>query len=128
MLLAIGLQESEFVHRRQMSGPARGYWQFELSGVEGVLSHHSSAEYAIGFCRVLNYEPDVHEIYGALEDNDVLAAGFARLLLWRLPDPLPTNATDGWNQYIETWRPGKPRRSKWQNNWATAIREIQTRE
>ena len=29
MLLAIGLQESRFVHRRQIGGPARGFWQFE---------------------------------------------------------------------------------------------------
>src|SRR3546814_10617520 len=29
MLLAIGLQESRFLHRAQIGGPARGYWQFE---------------------------------------------------------------------------------------------------
>ena len=29
MLLAIGLQESRFEHRRQIGGPARGFWQFE---------------------------------------------------------------------------------------------------
>ena len=28
MLLAIGLQESRFVHRRQIGGPACGFWQF----------------------------------------------------------------------------------------------------
>jgi hypothetical protein len=26
---AIGHQESRFIHRRQINGPARGFWQFE---------------------------------------------------------------------------------------------------
>ena len=39
MMLAIGLQESRFVHRRQIKGPARGFWQFEQGGgVIGVVS------------------------------------------------------------------------------------------
>ncbi|WP_199533145.1 hypothetical protein [Thiopseudomonas alkaliphila] len=41
MMLAIGLQESRFIHRRQIKGPARGFWQFEKGGgVYGVLNHH----------------------------------------------------------------------------------------
>ena len=39
LLLSIGLQESQFTHRRQVGGPARGFYQFELSGVQGVLRH-----------------------------------------------------------------------------------------
>src|SRR5690606_35531315 len=40
MLLAIGLQESRFEHRRQIKGPARGFWQFERGGgVRGVMTH-----------------------------------------------------------------------------------------
>lgn len=38
MLLAIGLQESRFEHRRQLgNGPARGFWQFESGGGVRVL-------------------------------------------------------------------------------------------
>ena len=43
MLLAIGLQESRFVHRRQIGGPARGFWQFEdgrLSGLAGLITYN----------------------------------------------------------------------------------------
>ena len=44
LLLAIGLQESRFEHRRQMgNGPARGFWQFETGGVRGVVNHATSA-------------------------------------------------------------------------------------
>ena len=32
MMLAIGYQESRFEHRRQIRGPARGFWQFEHGG------------------------------------------------------------------------------------------------
>nr|WP_316904517.1 hypothetical protein [Ralstonia mannitolilytica] len=48
MLLAIGLQESRFMLRRQVGGPARGFWQFEegtkmsRGGVWGVYLHDSS--------------------------------------------------------------------------------------
>lgn len=42
MLLAIGLQESRFEHRRQIKGPARGFWQFEAGGgTAGVLRQRS---------------------------------------------------------------------------------------
>ena len=32
LLVAIGLQESRFEHRRQIGGPARGFFQFEAMG------------------------------------------------------------------------------------------------
>ncbi len=46
MLLAIGLQESRFEHRRQLgNGPARGFWQFEAGGgVKGVMTHLASRD------------------------------------------------------------------------------------
>lgn len=119
-LLAIGLQESLFQHREQIRGPARSYFMFEMIGIEGVLRHPASAEYAHGLCRVLGYEPDLSDVYYAIKHNDCLASGFARLLLWRLPDDLPTTAADGWDQYLETWRPGKPRRALWPDNWRSA--------
>ena len=36
MMLAIGMQESRFLHRKQIGGPARGFFQFEEGG--GVQS------------------------------------------------------------------------------------------
>lgn len=124
MLTAIGLQESRFLHRRQMAqGPARGWWQFEMGGVEGVLSHHASRPSAEAVCRVLGYDPaDERGIHLALEHNDVLAACFARLLLWTDPRLLPSadRPVDGWTQYLATWRPGKPHASTWAGHFAAA--------
>ena len=43
MLLTIGLQESKFIYRRQVGGPARGFYQFEqMGGVAGVLHHYQT--------------------------------------------------------------------------------------
>lgn len=119
MLLAIALQESRIEHRRQIGGPARGFWQFERSGgVAGVLSHQATAGPIRSALDALSY-PAWHwtpELcYKAIEHNDVLAAAFARCLLWTFPQPLPgpQDHDEGWRQYAWAWRPGKPHRQTW---------------
>jgi hypothetical protein len=126
MLLAIGLQESRFEHRRQLGGgPARGFWQFEKGGgVAGVLAHPASRGRATAVCMALCYPDSVPVVYDALADNDVLAAAFARLLLWTLPAPLATTAGDGWRQYLEAWRPGMPRPATWAASYQTAAAAV----
>lgn len=121
MLLAIGLQESRFMLRRQVGGPARGFWQFEegtkmsRGGVWGVYLHDSSRYWLDRLCasRGVLFQPDV--IYRTLDTDDVLAAGVARLMLFTDPKRLPSvTDTDGaWALYLRTWRPGKPRRDSW---------------
>jgi hypothetical protein len=122
ILLAIGLQESRFLHRRQENfGPARGFWQFEKGGVRGVCRHLKTRQHLEDALRLLRYEKLIGakmataELHYALEDNDVLAAVFARLLLWTIPGPLPgpTDEALAWDQYLECWRPGKPYRATW---------------
>lgn len=113
MLLTIGMQESRFKHRQQINGPAKSYWQFERPGVNGVLTHNASKDHAKRICRALNYELDDLTIWRALEHNDVLAAVFARLLLWTDPKPLPVTAEKAWQLYLRTWRPGKPHWETW---------------
>ena len=126
MLLAIGLQESKFAHRRQMpKGPARGFWQFERAGgVEGVLNHASTGKTIRNALEGLRYRStmDAYQCHTAIEHNDVLACCFARLLLWTLPDALPgrLDVEKGWAQYIKAWRPGKPHISAWPENYAMA--------
>ena len=124
MLTAIGLQESRFTHRAQVRGPARGFWQFERAGgVAGVLEHVSTRRAAEGACAVLGYPATAAAVYTAIEDNDVLAACFARLLLWTSPRSLPRDAgqgVDGWTQYLATWRPGKPHPQTWAGYYAAA--------
>lgn len=126
LVLAAALQESEGKHRRQFgSGPARGFWQFEPIGVRGVLEHHTTSDLARGLCLTLSVP--VECAYDAIEYNDVLAAGFARLALWRLPVSLPQSGADwaeAWRQYLEAWRPGKPREDKWGANYLEAWRVV----
>lgn len=124
MLLAIALQESKVIHRRQVNGPARGFWQFERAGVTGVLTHQASRPYARTALVALCYPAalTVPAIHATLEHNDVLACVFARLLLWTLPDalPAPGDVEGAWLQYVEAWRPGRPYRSTWSANYRRA--------
>lgn len=115
MLLAIGLQESRFNFRRQMgNGPARGFWQFEKGGgVKGVMTHSRTFLHAQALCKARGVQFTPAQIWNALERDDVLAAGFARLLLWSDPASLPNNYEGGWQLYNRTWRPGKPHPETW---------------
>lgn len=131
MLIAIGLQESRLIHRRQLvgspprpTGPATGLWQFERGGgVTGVLSHRSSRDYAHALCRIRDVDATPGEVWAALQHDDVLAAGFARLLLWTDPYRLPALGDDqaAWDLYIRTWRPGKPHRQTWDALYKQAV-------
>lgn len=125
MLLAIGMQESHFEYRRQMgNGPARGYWQFEegtrasRGGVYGVYLHDASRYWLDRLCAARGVQFLPSSIYRAIETDDVLAAGVARLLLFTDPLRLPaTDDADGaWGLYLRTWRPGKPRPQEWPSN------------
>lgn len=124
MLLAIALQESNCCARRQLNGPARGFWQFEIGGVRGVLSHPASKPHLAEALALLSYPvtADATLPYMALEHNDILAAILARLLLWTDPTALPAadDAETGWTIYARTWRPGKPRKRDWPANFAQA--------
>lgn len=117
MLIAIGLQESRFQYRRQMNdGPARGFWQFEQGGaVRGVLNHAVTRGLARGLVERLGYDDYPATVWNAIEHNDLLAMGLARLNLLWLPFalPEPDKPDEGWKQYYEAWRPGKPHRETW---------------
>lgn len=128
MLLAIGLQESRLQFRRQIGGPARGLWQFEQNGgVRGVLTHPSSRPHALEVCAARDVEPTAPAVYEALERDDVLAAAFARLLLWTDPKPLPAlgQVQEAWELYARAWRPGKPHPQTWEAIYAQALAAVQ---
>lgn len=130
MLLAIALQESKARYRHQLGGPARGFWQFEAGGgVQGVLTHPATQMHARSALNLLCYPASltVNVIHGAIEHNDALAAVFARLLLWSLPQALPVSTDDAgaWDQYMAAWRPGRPHRSTWAPNYAVAWSMVQ---
>jgi hypothetical protein len=113
LLHAICMQESRGIHRRQIKGPARGLWQFEYrGGFLGVLQHPASRPILLPILEKMAYQES--ECWPAIENNDVLACVFARLLLWTHPKALPEgNPNEAWDYYLDTWRPGKPHRSSW---------------
>lgn len=124
MLLATGLQESRFLHRRQIRGPARGFWQFEQGGgVYGAMRHEASREHLQRLCAVRGVAWDRRAIWSAIEHDDVLAAGLARLLYWTDAKALPPldDAAGAWDLYMRTWRPGRPHRSTWPEMHARAV-------
>ena len=111
LLLAISIQESGLAHRIQVGTAgqhARGLWQFEKGGgVHGVCTHPASKDVAGIVCEKLIVpfaELDIHQV---IAWNDFLAAGFARLLLYTDPAPLPQlgDVIGAMNCYLRTWRP-----------------------
>lgn len=135
MLLAIGLQESRFMFRYQkivgkpyQKGPARGYWQFERGGgVHGVMSHAATQDMAERICIERAIPFDSVLIHAALETDDILAAAFARLLLWADYKALPAldaSHDEAWDCYMRSWRPGKPHRGTWNEFHAQARGQV----
>ena len=131
MLVAISLQEDPeqlraqrvIVAGRARKGPARGLWQFEQGGgAKGVLTHPASRFWARKACEWRGVEARSAAVWRALETDDVLAAIFARLLLFTDPRPLPAVGDErgAWIYYLRNWRPGKPHPKKWPANHARA--------
>jgi hypothetical protein len=126
-LQAVALQESDCAWRYQRSritkaGPARGWFEFERAGgVRGVMRHPRTASKAQTWAALCFVRWEEHAIWRALEGHDKLAVGFARLLLWSDPYPMPTSPAEAWNCYCHRlWRPGKPRPNDWKANWTAA--------
>lgn len=135
MLLAIGLQESRFEHRRQLvgnpprpSGPAKSFWQAERGGgmVHGVRLHVATRAAAAHLYQARGVPARDAAIWDAIENDDVLAAGLARLLLWSDPGRLPAVGDEqgAWGLYLRTWRPGKPHAATWPELYARAVAEV----
>lgn len=135
MMLAIGLQESRFEYRFQKvhgdpyaKGPARGFWQFERGGgVFGVMTHRHTKDLAREICKARDVPFDSPLVHARLEFDDVLAAAFARLLLWADSKPLPEvdDVQGAWECYaLRTWRPGKPHRHTWDAYHAQARAQV----
>lgn len=128
-LLATGLQESKFEHRYQvlnhptLKGPARSFWQMERGGgVKGVMTHSASHDLALAACQRQGVPFDTKSVWLTMENDDFLAAVFARLLYWTDAGRLPavTDAAGGWRLYLNTWRPGKPHPASWAGYHAAA--------
>lgn len=134
ILAAIGYQESKYRNRRQVvtvngrlaeAGPACGYWQFERGGgVKGVMQFGGKVtSLAMQACNVRGVPWVRNDVWLALSQDDVLAAVFARLLMFTDPKALPTTAEAAWALYERVWRPGKPHPDTWPNSWAFALEQ-----
>lgn len=126
-VLAIALQESSLMHRRQVAadgtenGPAASFWQFEQGGgCKGVLGHQATSKAMLSICESFNITPTPAGLWEAMRYNDIVAAAAARLLVYTLPKSLPDSSDSGWMQYLSAWRPGKPHPERWAGNWAQA--------
>ena len=125
MLLATGYQETKFLTRVQYGdGPAHGFWQFEQGGgVKGVCQHHLTTTQAQLICRARDCSFDPRAVWAQLAHDDILAAAFARLLLFTDSAPLPAlgDAEGAWACYLRCWRPGKPRPGDWAEGYQKAL-------
>lgn len=135
MLIAIGLQESRFKYRRQLVGnpakpvgPAKSFWQAEQGGgmIHGVRTHALTRDIVARLCAERGVGNNDRAIWDAVENDDVLAAALARLLLWTDPKPLPAlgDSDAAWSLYLRTWRPGKPHQTTWPQLYADAVRAV----
>jgi hypothetical protein len=121
ILLAIAGQESGWLEREQIDGPARGFWQFERpGGVRGVMNHIMCKSRLEAFCAKMEIPFDEYTIFEAIAWCDPLAYVMARLLLWTDPGPLPTDADTVWELYVRCWRPGKPKPLTWASYYGAA--------
>lgn len=132
---ATGFQESKFEHRWQVidlkrpevRGPARGFWQMERGGgCAGLVRHQASRDLMRSLCEARGVQFNAGAIWNAIEQDDVLAAGAARLLYFTDPValPPPVDEQGAWDLYVRTWRPGAVKRqpeelrAKWATNHA----------
>lgn len=136
-LLATGKQESGFTFRIQKTqdpynpGPARGFWQNERAEVNRLMTNLATRDHARALCKAQGVPFDCLLVHDRLAFNDVLAAGFARLILWADYSPLPrvdASHEEAWLCYLRTWRPGKPRREPWDAYHAEAQAQVITKE
>lgn len=128
LLLAITLQEADAIHRVQFGGgPAHGLWMMEENGgVRGVMQHPASRDFALSICSTRHLVFDRYAVWQAIVQDNILAAAFARLLLWTDVRALPDvdRADDAWQIYLRLWRPGKPRPLDWPTNHAAARSQV----
>lgn len=148
IVLTIGLQESRFAYRRQVIdvkdpatgdvvqkalGPAKSFWQAEQGGgmVHGVRVHPATKDLAQVLYSARQVKPTDRAIWNAIEHDDVLAAGLARLLVYSDPLPLPKlgDIEGAWKLYsLRTWKPGKPHRITWDAFYRRALEFVTGRE
>jgi hypothetical protein len=127
IVTAIAGQESGWAARKQVGGPAHGYWQFERGGGVAGLFGHSATKVKLGtVCASLDILYDIDTVYEAMTWNDTLACAMGRLLLYSDPAPLPAvgDKEGAWQYYLRNWRPGMPHRASWDGRYDQSVAAI----
>ncbi|BCD84279.1 hypothetical protein PSm6_06860 [Pseudomonas solani] len=126
MLLAIALQESDLDKRPLAEGGPHSYWQSGSPDemVHFVLRCPVTRDLAVAVCDARQVPPVDERVRAALEHDDVLAAAFARLLLWTDPARLPAidEVDAAHDLYMRTWRTPDPRPELWCEHHARALK------
>jgi len=96
--------------------------------VHGVRLHPATSAAAARLYQARGVQARDVAIWDAIEHDDVLAAGLARLLLWSDSGRLPAvgDADAAWSLYLRTWRPGKPHPQTWPDLYRQAVAEVQS--
>lgn len=127
LVMTIAGQESRWKERRQIGGPARSFWQFELGGGVAEVLQKTRRQLSI-VCAAQEVTCDAITVFEAMAWNDPLACAMARLLLWQDPAPLPAvgDKEGAWNYYLRNWRPGAPHRESWDGLYDQSVAAIAT--
>lgn len=123
--------------KKWAKGPARGWWQFEEGGgVKGVMRHPSTERLAREIIEKRWPNSDQHKVWAVLEDDHLIAAALARLLLWTDAGKLPAvgDCSGAFDLYLRVWRPGayargnaeqkESLRKKFQTNYLRALTDL----
>ncbi len=101
--------------------PALAFLKLDsLAARHELLAHPAAAQRMRLACMERGVLATPATLWEAMKTDDVLGACAARLLLYTLPGQLPIASVDGWNQYVDAWRPGKPKPDTWAAHWQTA--------
>lgn len=106
LVLTTGIVESGYRYIKQISGPARGFYQVEpATAHDNVVSYLAYRKKLAKKCEEISYVPLKYWLEGSQEDWDSiltgnLAAGtiHCRLKYWRSPGKIP-NTTEGMAKY-----------------------------
>src|SRR5262249_55301759 len=127
LLVAIGCQESAFKTRRQLKGPARGWWQFEKRGGGDEVARVPKSQPFRDAARESGFHNDMDTHYVAIGGPaGELACTTSRGILWAYPQPLPERGDEdgAYSYYTRVWRPGKPSRARWSTSYQTALEVV----
>lgn len=122
MLMAAAGQETGWANRTQVGGPARGFWQFDMTAIVDLLGNSVTGSLVLAACALWDVPGDAPTIYEAIAWHDPLACHMARLLFLADPAPLPAvgDAAGAYACYTRNWRPGVERPAAWALVYAQA--------